>query len=559
MLRTLRVFNLAVVEDVEVSFGHGLNILTGETGAGKSLLIGALRLVLGDRADREFVRAGADRCQVDAVFEFRDSRHVDSLLEDCGLPRCEEGQLLIRRVLPAEGGGGRSFVNDRAATLQVLRRIGDRLVDMHGPYDHQSLLRPEYQTDVLDAFGHLETMRGDYTQAYQRWVTIREKWTELRSGECSDVSGQMDLLNAQIREVEEAKLDSLDEEELRQQHAEAANAQEILRLAGRVQTILTEDDVGAIARMIMARRVLSEWAKWLPAADGWRQRVETLTRELQILAQDIRETMERVRYDPDRLHALEERLVLLHRLKRKYGGTVPAVLDFLAKARARLHDLSTRGERLARLEAEMETAYEEVKSAGKTLGHARRSVAKRLERAVNEELKDLGFPQGVLAVACQSAEPGPAGCDRVAFAFSPNPGEPQLSLHAIASSGEISRVMLGLKVVLAAHDRVPVLVFDEIDTNVGGEMGRAIGEKLARVARDHQVICITHLPQVAVQGRHHIRVTKDVGEGRTRTFVEVLSGKRRVEEIARMLGGRDLTSVTLRHAAEMLEKATAQP
>lgn len=552
MLQTLRVRNLALVEDIVVEFETGLNVITGETGAGKSVIIGALGLLLGERADKSLIRAGADQCLAEAVFHLADSSDIDVILDEVGLPACEDGQLVIRRTLTANGTG-KNVINDSATTLQVLKRVGERLVDVHGPYDHQSLLSADFQLDILDAFGHLWDTRGAYEVLYDEFVGLQAQLKELEgSGDDQDVMQQIDLLRFQVREIEDAGLVEGEDEAIVVEQGQVAHAQRILELSDGVRNALVEGDTAYLNGLAFVQKALAELAALVPEAGGWRDEAHSIAVQVRELADSVERRVKDIEADPQRLQWLDERLALYHRLKRKYGATIPEMLAFLERARTRLKELETRGERIVELARRVEAARGKVDQSGARLGKARRTVAAKLAGTITTELGDLGFPHGAFGVTLVTVDPRRSGLDGIEFTFAPNAGEPERSLRAIASSGEISRVMLAVKAVLANHDSIPVLVFDEIDANVGGVMGNAIGVKLDRVGTHHQVLCITHLPQVAVFGKTHFAVTKEVSGGRTRTQIKRLAKEARVEEIARMLGGRDLTSVTLKHAREML-------
>jgi DNA repair protein RecN (Recombination protein N) len=550
MLTTLRVKNLALVESVRVDFQPGLNVITGETGAGKSILVGALNLLLGDRADRDLIRAGEDACGAEACFRLADTSAVDEILESSGLDPCEDGQLILRRIVRASGAS-QATLNDSPVTLQVLKRIGELLVDMHGPHDHQSLLHPEFQTDLLDAFGHSWDLRAAYEEAHARLQQLDERVRELeRDGATAE---QMDMLTYRITEIEQAAPVEGEETKVIEEHQLLGNAQRVLELGGTAVNAMLEGEGAAFDALAAAQKALDELARLTPRAAEWKQEAGALAGRLQELATDIRRFLDGIEADPGRLTWLDERIATYQRLKRKYAPTVPELLEILEQSRRRLHDLQTRGEQLAAMGKEIAQAREIRDHRGAELRARRREHAGRLAQAVTRELRALGFAHGAFSVEVREGEPTLSGMDEVDFGFAPNAGEPMRPLRAIASSGEISRVMLATKAVLAAHDRIPVMVFDEIDANVGGEMGSAVGRKLAEVARRHQVLCITHLPQVAVCGSTHLAVSKSVREGRTVTDVRALDARERVEEVARMLGGRDLTSVTLQHAREMLE------
>ena len=550
MIESLRVKNLAIVENVAMEFGPGLNVITGETGAGKSILIGALGLLLGERADKTMVRTGEKGGSVEAVFQLTDSSGIDGLLEDMGLEPLSGGMLIIRRTLPVSGSG-RIFINDSPSTVQSLKKIGNFLVDLHGPHDHQSLLNPDFQLDLLDSFGRLEKTRADYEKTYRRMNELEADRRRL-DGDDQAVARQIDLLRYQVQEIAEAGVGEIDEEALKQEHAESANAQRILELADGICMGLAGEEDSAFNTLVSIRSALSELSGLLPDGAGWDDEAEGIAIQIQELADQIGRRAGSIKIAPERVGELEDRLSLLQKLKRKYGGTTEEILLFFNQAEKDLEELETREERIAEVEGLLVKQEKLVRTAGKKLGLARRKAAGQLARAITAVLNDLGFPHGVFNVAVRESPPRSSGMDEVEFDFAPNAGEASRPLRAIASSGEISRVMLASKAVLADHDRIPVLVFDEIDANLGGEMGNAVGEKLAAVSRNHQVICITHLPQVAVYGKSHLVVSKEVRSGRTLTGITEVSGESRAEEVARMLGGRDLTTVVLEHAREML-------
>ncbi len=557
MLLSLHVRNLAIVENSRVEFAPGLNVITGETGAGKSILMGALDLVLGGRADKTLIRAGEDQCRVEAAFQLADPAGVDAILDELGLEPCADGQLVIRRVV-SSGGSGRNFVNDSATTVQVLKQIGNELVDMHGPHDHQSLLRQDSQLDILDAFGHVWKPRDAYERQYRELVALQGRLRELQADD-EDVAQRIDMLSFQVKEIEDAKLTDEDEGELEQEHARVANAQRILELANGAEKALAEDDAAAFNSMVFVQNALTELADIDESAGEWLEEARSIAVQVQELSATISAYAQSVDADPSRLQWLEDRMALLQKLKRKYGGSVADIRQFLATTRERLQDLETRHERIAALETDIAAARDAVAKAGKALGKARRKAAGGMAEQITSELRDLGFAHGAFDVALTETAPGPTGTDEIEFGFMPNVGEPMRPLRAIASSGEISRVMLATKSVLAKHDRIPVLVFDEIDANVGGEIGNSVGAKLAAVAGTHQVLCITHLPQVAIHGTTHLVVEKEVSGGRTRTQIRGLADDERAGEVARMLGGEELTSVTLEHAREMLaNRSTTQ-
>lgn len=552
MLTRLSVRNLAIVESADVEFGGGLTVITGETGAGKSVLMGALELVLGARADASTVRDGAKEARIEA--EFAVPGVVDAFLDAAGLPPCEDGVLLVRRAISATGGG-RVHVNDAATTVQTLRALGKLLVDVHGPNDHQSLLEEGFQRGVLDAHGRLDT--SAYAAAWARLADLRAQRADLQ-GDDADVAETCERLRYAVDELDAAQLTPEDDDELPARHAAAAHAAEILDCANAATAALSEADDSAAAALVGAGARVREMARFHEAAGAWGETIERLTVEVQELAQEIADSASRLDADPEALQALDDRLSLVQRLKRKYACPDVAALLALRDERARrLADLEGRGARLAALADEIAAAEVAVRAAGAKLTAARTKAAARLARAITKELHGLGFLRAGFDVSLAPHTPDATGCDAVDFQFAPNPGEAARPLREIASTGEIARVMLAVKTVVAEHDAIPVLVFDEIDSNIGGEVGRAVGEKLRAVARHHQVIAITHLPQSAVYGARHLAVAKAVSGGRTRSTIQPLEGEARVAEIARMLGGTSLTSVVEQHARELLSRAQA--
>lgn len=556
MLKRLTVRNLAIVESAEAEFGDGLTVLTGETGAGKSVLMGALELVLGARADASAVRDGAKDARIEAEFDISKAPAVAGILEEAGLPPCEDGVLLVRRTIAATGGG-RVHVNDASSTVQTLRALGRVLVDVHGPNDHQSLLDESFQRKLLDAYGGVDASAySSGWAAYSRLVAEREA---LR-GDSADVAEEIERLRYSVDELDAAGLSAEDDADLAARHAAAAHAADVLECASTATAALSDADDSAVSAMTAADARIREMARYHEPAAGWLDELESLTMQVQELSRAISDSVSRIEVDPSTLQKLDERLSLVQRLKRKYARPdVSALLALRDERAARLADLEGRDERLRRLDGEIASAHKAVLEAGQKLSAARRKASDRLARAITRELRGLGFLKAGFAVALSPRRPDASGCDAVEFRFEPNPGEPARPLRDIASTGETARVMLAAKAVLAEHDATPVLVFDEIDSNIGGEVGRAVGERLRSVARHHQVVAITHLPQSAVYGDVHLMVAKGVSGGRTRSTVRALSGEARVDEIARMLGGSSLTSVVAQHARELLELAGERP
>ncbi len=549
-LASLRIRNLALVEDVLWEPRPGFTAVTGETGAGKSVILGALTLLLGERADKSLIRSGADTCTVEAVFENVTDPALTALLEEHGAEPCEEGRLLVKRTLPAEGTG-RQFVNGSPCTLALLRALGDRLVDLHGPHDHQSLFSRDQQTRLLDRFAGSEDLRAEVAEARRTLIRLEEEKAAILSGEQA-IAREIDLLAHQTEEIEAAALRPGEEEALLARQRAAANSQRIGELCARMAAAVSEDENSLTSQLGELSRLARELTRLDPASEPVSAACEAAFAAADDLARAVAHYSSSLESGPANLEEIEARLDVLQTLKRKYGNTLEAVLAYHAEAAEKLAALRARTERRDTLDADIAAAGKTLRDRGKKLTAARAAAAKKLAEKVRAGLKDLGFAKSEFSVALESHEtPVAHGFETAEFQFSPNPGEPARPLRAIASSGEISRVMLALKGALADQDDVPVLIFDEIDANVGGEIAAKVGQKMRELGRSRQVLCITHLPQVAACAASHFVVSKEVRDNRTRTRLDETTGRSREEEIARMLGGK--SDSALAHARALLK------
>ena len=550
-LASLRIRNLALVEDLTWQPGSGLVAITGETGAGKSLLIGALQLLLGERADKSLIRAGADSCTVEAVFEIGEARGLDEWLEENGAEPCAEGELLLKRTLPA-AGAGRQFINGSACTLAALKALGDRLVDLHGPHDHQSLFSREAQTRVLDAYAGPAVLAADFAAAYREQARLAGEVERLRDLE-KDAAMRREMLAHAAGEIADAKLRPGEEEEVMSRLRAAGNSQRLIELGAHMVSALgAEGEGGVRSALAGAVRSARELARLDDAATPLLESLEDVAGKVAEIESETRHYAEKIEADPATLRELEARADLLQSLKRKYGGSIEEVMARGEQAAKDLQDIETRGEKIAALEKDQAVAAAKAAKSAKALTAARSKAAPALAEAVTGELRELGFLRAEFGVRLEPLEEARSlGAELAEFEFAPNPGEPAKPLRAIASSGEISRVMLALKSVLAGQDGVPLLVFDEIDANVGGEVAVKVGQKMRGLSKAHQVLCITHLPQVASAAHRQFAVTKEFDGRRTATAVGELRGEERVAELARMLGGHDSDSAVA-HARTLL-------
>jgi DNA repair protein RecN (Recombination protein N) len=551
-LRSLRIRNLALVESLDWELAPGFSAVTGETGTGKSVIIGALKLVLGERADKSLIRTGSDQCAVEALFELDDLAEMDQMLGGQGIDPCEDGQLLLKRIFSVSGAN-RQFINGSQTTLGVLKQVGDGLVDLHGPHDHQSLLSGDQQLVLIDAFAEHRELLQKYRASFQELSGLRMKREELLE---QTTHQNLDLWRHQLQELESAGPQPSEVQALQIRYSLASNARRLIEVTGAIlqQLSMAEDSVlkqlAEIARQLREVNRLDESTTELMRAH------EAAAIELEELERSILTYQTRLEIDPEALRRMEERLNLLQSLQRKHHRDESGLLELMEELKDRLGRQDRREEILAEMDAQLASETRAVNLLGEKLTASRTRTAKTLSKSIQAHLKDLGFAQAAFEIRIEPlSEPRATGFETVEFLFAANPGEPLKPLRAVASSGEISRVMLAVKTVLAQQDLVGLLVFDEIDANVGGEIAHSIGTKMRSLGENRQVIAITHMPQVAASAGRHFHVSKAVTEGRTRTSLTEVSGENRIEELARMLGGR--TKSAIEHARELLKRPRA--
>jgi DNA repair protein RecN (Recombination protein N) len=550
LLQLLRIKNLALVEDLEWAIAPGFTAITGETGAGKSIIIGALQLLLGERADKSLLRTGAETCTVEAIFHCDDCAKWNRRLEESGIEPCNS-DLILKRSLSLSGIN-RQFINGSPTTLANLKELGDDLVDLHGPHDHQSLLSPDRQLELLDAFAGANEEQQKFLRIFRELRELETEHGALNTAETAREQ-ELDLLRHQINEINSANLSAEEEAQIESRYRLASNSRRLIELASAVATKLSEADDAILAQLGETQKLLRELEKLDPAMATPANAHESAVVELSEIARDLSRYAENLDLDPEQLAALEQRVTLFESLKRKYGATIVDVIAFGERADERIRKIEGRDDDLQRLSNEIATHTAELRRTGDTLTKLRTRAAPKLSEMVRRNLRDLGFKQSQFEARLSEAQnPRPSGFDTVELLFSPNPGEPLKPMRAIASSGEISRLMLAIKSALAAQDEVPLLVFDEIDANVGGEIAHAVGARMLELAKRHQVLCITHLPPVAAAATAQFVVTKEVRNGRTFTHLREVTGKARREEIARMLGGKSEEAMKL--AATMLDQ-----
>jgi DNA repair protein RecN (Recombination protein N) len=580
VLIELRLENYAVIDSAAVEFASGLNLLTGETGAGKSILIDALALVLGDKASSDVIRAGAERAVVAAVFDSESQAEslIDRVLRNNGLDGSEDGSLIVRREIAA-GGKGRVFVNNQAATVAVLRQLAPHLAIIHAQNESMLSFDGPARLGLLDRFAGSEA--GAVATAYEAWKATRRRIEELEQGE-QDRLRLVDLWMFQGREIEEAKLQAGEDERLETEKLVLANAEKIYNAALQAFDLLYEGDASTAASLAAAQKQIEELARYEPKFQEALAAIETARISVEDVGATVRDYAGGIHASPEHLAEVEDRLARLERLKRKYGPRLEDVIEFGAEVGRKLAEVENKDEILRELRAELAKAGAEYLRAARALSERRHQAARKLEKLVEAEINDLAMKslfRIAIHTGVEEADWGATGMDEVEYMIATNPGEPMRPLEEIASGGELSRVMLALKVSVemgsgsAGKKRESVavaeaprqgagsphsgaqrtMIFDEIDTGIGGRAAEAVGKKLKMLARSNQVLCVTHLPQIATFADHHYVIEKKAWGGRTRTSIRAVSGDQRTEEIARMLSGAKLTETSRKHAEQMIK------
>lgn len=551
MLQTLRIRNLALLEEVSLDFEAGFTAVTGETGAGKSILLGALSLLAGERTDKTIIRQGAESCEVEASLYLEESAEVDVLLADLDLPPCEEGMLILKRTV-ARTKAPKITVNGGLSPLSALQRLGETWIDFHGPSEPRRLLKGNCQLELLDLFGRTSAQLETYQENYRKWrELLAEK--ERVSTETKLSQEQIDFLQMQLDRLDELELTEEAIEDLERDFQRMSRSQELIELSSALNEGLSGDD-GVESKVAAVLRDAQQLEQLDPASQSLVERLTSVSVELNDLAAEIAGLSEELQFDPEEAEHLQARMDAWLEMKRKHGGDLDAVVAARDAMRRQLESQGDIEGTLIRLDKQLGDAKRTMMEAAKVLRKGREKGAVKLTKVAAESIALLGFKKADFQVKVVSLdEPGPMGDSACEFLFSPNVGEAPLPLNRVASSGELARVMLALKTVLADIDGVPLLVFDEVDSNVGGEIGRVVGEKMAAIAQNHQVLCVTHLPQVAAQAASHLVVDKDQSSERAVVTIEPIQEDRqlRISELARMLGDRSAKSA-LAHAEELL-------
>lgn len=550
MLTSLKIENVAIIESAAIEFGCGLNVLTGETGAGKSIVIDSINAILGERTSREIIRTGAQSAKVYAVFEDV-NENVKAFLDENGID-CEDGVLIINRTLNRDGKNI-CRLNGAPVTVSMLRELGGELIDIHGQHDSQSLLSPEKHCGFVDGFAENSGLISDYREKYRRLCEIRNSLKKLTTDESSK-SQRIDFLTYQIDELEKSDITPGERDELKARKALINNSQKVMESLNTAYMALKADGAG-IDMISNAETEIANASEYMDSLGEASEKITDIRYELDDIAELVRDAMSEIEYDPSELDDIEERLDLLYRLSKKYGETEEDMLEYLAKAREELESIAFSEEKVRELQKQEKTALVEAEAAADRLTESRKTAGEKLSRAICSELEFLDMPNVRFVVKLEDIGLTENGRDGIEFLISANVGEEPKPLAKIASGGELSRIMLAIKNVLAETDGVDTMIFDEIDTGVSGRAAQKIAMKLRSASKGRQVICVTHLAQIAAQGDVHLYISKSVSDGKTYTNIKSLIEEERVSEIARIMGGMEITQLQLESAREMLGNA----
>ncbi len=549
MLKWMRLKNLALVDKADMEFGPGFNVITGETGAGKSVIMGGVGLLLGGRADKSAIRIGTDRCEVSGEFFVGDgsASRVKAILDEAGIESDPAGNLLVRRVITASSS--RNFVNESPVTLQILHRIGEVLVDIHGASENHQLLKNQNQLDMLDRFGRLDAELAEVRAVWGELAKLRQEKKSF--AESMPSAEETARFRRDAAEIEKAAPVSGEDEELEARHTVAAHSKSIIEVALTAANALSECEDSLADRVGQVRRMLGDLEKFDPDhAEQFIRAIEEISAQVMSLSNDLTDHASEVDIDEGEFMAMEERLRVLQTMKRRYGPTLDDVLAHLAFLQSKIEAYDNSEvirENFGKREKEL---LSRLTAACARLSAARKKAGKALAKQIGSELKKLGFKRSDFEVVVMDAAPGADGADRIEFMFTANPGVPLMPLREVASSGELSRVMLAAKTVLAEADSIPILIFDEIDANIGGETASRVGQEIAALAENKQILCISHLPQVACNASVHFMVSKESAADVTTTHIRRLDKASRINEISRMLGGGEIAH---EHAEAMLK------
>lgn len=557
MLLEINIENFAIIDNLRVDFTKGLNVLTGETGAGKSIVIDAISLVLGGRADKDFVPTGCEKASIEALFCLETPHYIYEILDVYGIQKEADNTLLLTREI-FDTGRSTSRINGRTVTLSMLNNITSKLIDIHGQHDHQSLLKSDKHCDFIDSLGDekIINIKGKVKSEYEIIRSLKSKLKSLCQNEM-EKERKIDLLKFQIEEIDDASLKDGEDELLLSEYSILSNAENIVKSLTETITILDSDYHGNKPILDQLNNIyvsLNRLSKISTDISNFSNTIESVIYQLQDVTRDIRHYNETVEYNPEKIKIIEDRLDLINKIKRKYGNTIDKVLKYRDEISNELEELLNCEEEIREITNKIQKHENYLNTLCEELTLERTSISSKFESAIIKELSELNMPKVKFKVKLEKLEQfTPNGIDRIEFMISTNPNEPLKPLSKIVSGGEMSRIMLGFKSILAERDEIPTLIFDEIDSGISGRTAQIVGEKIAKISNTHQIICITHLPQIAALADSHYLIDKKIEKNKAITHINKLDYNERIEELSRLLGGVNLTETTKKHAKEMIE------
>ncbi len=560
MLTQLDIQNIALIDRLNLEISQGLNVLTGETGAGKSILIDSINAVLGERVSKDLIRTGREKAIIEAVFHYENTQ-IDNILEEAGIDS-EDGNIILSREISLSGKNT-CRINGRLVNVSMLKQIGELLLDIHGQHDNQSLLKTETHIDLLDAFGGstIEKYNSEYMELFSKYKSIKSKLQSL-AGDKGEMARRMDMLNFQIEEIENARLKKGEDDNLSAKRHILANSEKIMNSIVKAYELLNEGTNTGKSALYNSNKALQELTavlKYDPELSSVSERLESVIYQLEDICEELRGKRESAEFSPDELMNIDERLDIITRLKRKYGTTIEEVLDFLDKSRFEHQELLQSESLIEELNNQLSELTKKLFESAEKLHLEREKAALILEKNITAELENLEMKNSSFKVNLTFNNVDRSfsknGLNTAEFLISSNAGEPLKPLSKIASGGEMSRIMLAIKTILANVDEIPTLIFDEIDTGISGKAAQKVGEKLSYISKNHQVLCVTHLSQIACMADNHLYIEKSSDGENTYTTVKSLDHKGRVQEIARIIGGTDITHLALKHSEELIEAA----
>ncbi len=555
MLNHIHIWNFAIVEKLDLALDAGLTVLTGETGAGKSILLNALGLALGDRADSDVVRHGADKAEVSVSFDTRHNPAAEAWLKEHELDSADE--CIIRRTISLNGPS-KAFINGKPAPVAMLRELGEMLVDLHGQHEHQSLLKRDSQAQLVDNFADNGSLLKQVAEAFKHWQSLKTEFKRLSQAK-SERDSRLDLLRFQVQELEALGLQAGEAERLEQEHKRLSNASQLLGTTERLLQQLSDSDDYAVSQVLSrCQSDIQTLQAMDPALKNIAELLDNAAIQVNEAATELRHYLSDLELDPQQLAHLEQRLTDIHSLSRKHRVEQETLVSLLPELQAELKELEEADVRIEKIEAAIKQAEQAYRKLAEKLTKQRQQAAKQLSQHITDAMQELSMAGGQFAVQLETAEtPSATGLERIDFLVSANPGQPLKALSKVASGGEISRISLAIQVCTTQSATIPTLVFDEVDVGIGGRVAEIVGQRLRKLGGNRQVLCVTHLPQVAALGHHHLQVSKHIDGNLTITRIQPLQAEQRIDELARMLGGLEITEQTLSHAREMIERAQA--